>query len=111
MSNEKKSEECNDDLEEQIFSENGLPLETIKYVKNECGKHWGPNGGKCPKCACFNTPEYRKLQRDGCMHNGMPWISILGPPLETPGFWNLSQKENNESTEKRKKKKSKNPKM
>ncbi len=62
-------------------------METIKYVKADCGKHWGPVAGPCPKCAYQVKLQSDPKWRACFQHNGTPWIAVLGPEIPKPFWW------------------------
>lgn len=47
---------------------------------NDCGKHYGA-GGKCHKCAYFNSDEYRRREYRNLQHQGDSWWAILWPSV------------------------------
>ena len=71
---------------------------TIKLVKLACGKHWGlpktefpltgkSTGDPCSKCAYFAKQRAEDDRKGLLMHNGTPWIALLGDPVPKPNFW------------------------
>lgn len=57
----------------------------IKSVPKDCGVHYGLVGGKCHKCAYFNSDYYRSLLYKGAQYDGTPLWALIGEPVPEPG--------------------------
>lgn len=56
----------------------------VKLTPKDCGKHYGKESGPCKKCAYFARQEAEDRRKGLLMHNGTPWIMLLGDVVHPP---------------------------